>query len=190
MLDATSAKRIRLLGLDVDGVLTDNGVYIGAVGDEVVEYKRFDIQDGLGIAMLRGSGLEVALVSGRVSAATSARARELGIDEVLQDAGARKIPAFQALLDRRGLSWEEVAFVGDDLADLPVFQRVGLPVAVANAVPELRALAAYVTTASGGHGAVREVIERLLQARGEWEETVRRFLEARDALDSGPVLGS
>jgi len=192
MLDATTAKRIRLLGLDVDGVLTDNGVYVGTVGDEPVELKRFDIQDGLGIAMLKGSGLEVALVSGRVSKATTVRAQELGIAEVVQDQGARKIPAFQALLDRRGLAWEEVAFVGDDLADVPVFQRVGLPVAVANAVPEVRALAAYVTTASGGHGAVREVIERLLQARGEWEETVERFLRARDAVDAvdaGPVPG-
>ena len=183
MLDSATAKRIRLLGLDVDGVLTDNAVYIGAVGDQRVEYKRFDIQDGLAIAMVRGSDLEVALISGRVSSATTVRAEELGIAEVLQDQGARKMPAFQELLDRRGLSWDEVAFVGDDLADIPLFQRVGLPIAVANAVPEVRALAAYVTTAPGGHGAVREVIERILQARGQWEDTVRRFLAARGALD-------
>jgi len=182
VLDRETARGIKLLGLDVDGVLTDNAVFIGAVAGERVEFKRFDIQDGLAMGMLRHHGIRLAIVSGRVSQATSLRASELGVDDVIQDRSARKVPAFAELLRRRGIEWSEVAFVGDDLADVPVFQRVGLPIAVANAVPEVRRLAQYVTRASGGHGAVREAIEQLLRARGEWESEVSRFLEERDSL--------
>jgi 3-deoxy-D-manno-octulosonate 8-phosphate phosphatase (KDO 8-P phosphatase) len=175
MIDAALARRIRLLGLDVDGVLTDNGIFVGPVDGEVVELKRFDIQDGLGQVLMRCAGLPVVWLSGRHSEATTARARELRVEEVLQVAGPRKLEAFGALLERRGLAWEEAAFVGDDLADLPVLRRVGLPIAVANAVAEVKAAAAYVTTASGGHGAVREAIEALLRARGEWSELLDRY---------------
>ena len=175
MIDAALARRIRLLGLDVDGVLTDNGIFVGPVDGEVVELKRFDIQDGLGQVLMRCAGLPVVWLSGRHSEGTTARARELRVEEVLQVAGPRKLEAFGALLERRGLAWEEAAFVGDDLADLPVLRRVGLPIAVANAVAEVKAAAAYVTTASGGHGAVREAIEALLRARGEWSELLDRY---------------
>jgi 3-deoxy-D-manno-octulosonate 8-phosphate phosphatase (KDO 8-P phosphatase) len=175
MIDAGIARRIRILGLDVDGVLTDNGIFVGPVDGEVVELKRFDIQDGLGQVMMRTAGLPVVWVSGRHSEATSARARELRVEEVLQVAGPKKLEAFGALLERRGIAWADAAFVGDDLADLQVLRRVGLPIAVANAVAEVKAVATYVTTACGGHGAVREAIEALLHARGEWGELLERY---------------
>lgn len=184
MLDPRAARRVRLLALDVDGVLTDNGVYVGAANGERVELKRFDIQDGLGLALLEGTGIRVAIISGRQSEATALRASELRIDDVIQDAGARKVPALASLLEKHGLGWDEVAFVGDDLADLPVMQRVGLPIAVANAVPELKAMAAYVTEASGGRGAVREVVTVVLRARDDYDAAVRRYLAQRDGHDA------
>jgi len=184
VLDPRVARKVRLLALDVDGVLTDNAVYIGASHGERVELKRFDIQDGLGLALLQDTGIRVALVSGRVSEATALRATELRIDDVIQDAGARKVPALSALLEKHSIGWDEVAFVGDDLADVPVMQRVGLPIAVANAVPEMKAIAAYVTEAEGGHGAVREVVTAVLTARDEYEAAVERYLAKRDGRDA------
>ena len=181
MLDATVARRLKLVGLDVDGVLTDNGIYLGTVGDHAVELKRFHIQDGLGVRMLRAAGLLVIWLSGRESAATALRARELEVDELIQDPTARKLPAFEGLLERRRLGWEECAFVGDDLADLPLLARVGLPVAVANAVAEVRSAARVVTTVPGGQGAVREVAELILKARGEWQGLLTKyFVESGD----------
>jgi 3-deoxy-D-manno-octulosonate 8-phosphate phosphatase (KDO 8-P phosphatase) len=174
MIDAELARRIRVVGLDVDGVMTDNGIFVGPVGGEVVELKRFDIQDGLAHVLMREAGVPVVWVSGRPSEATSARARDLGVEEVLQVPGARKLEAFAALLERRGIGWEDAAFVGDDLADLKVLRRVGWPVAVANAVAEVKAAAAFVTRAAGGHGAVREVVEMLLKARGQWPDLLER----------------
>src|SRR5256886_10766200 len=156
MIDAGLARRLKLVGLDVDGVLTDNGIYVGMAGDRPSELKRFHRQDGLGVRMLRTAGLLVVWLSGRESTATMLRARELAVDEVIQDPTARKLPAFQALLERRGLAWEECAFVGDDLADLPLLTRVGLPIAVANGVTEVKAAARVGTTVPGGHGARSE----------------------------------
>jgi 3-deoxy-D-manno-octulosonate 8-phosphate phosphatase (KDO 8-P phosphatase) len=175
MIDTALAGRIRLLGLDVDGVLTDNGIFLGPVDGRPVELKRFDIQDGLGHVLLRSAGLPVVWVSGRHSEATALRARELAIDELLQVPGPRKLEAVGELLQRRGIGWDEVAFVGDDLADLQVLRRVGLPIAVANAVAEVKAVASFVTRAPGGHGAVREVVEALLRARGVWPEMLERY---------------
>ena len=181
MLDQALARRLKLVGFDVDGVLTDNGVYLGVVGDHPVEFKRFHIQDGLGIRMLRSAGLVVVWLTGRESTATALRARELSVDELIQDPTARKLPAFEALLARRGLAWDECAFVGDDLADLPVLARVALPVAVANAVAEVKAAARVVTDVAGGQGAVREIAERILKARGEWHGLLTTyFLECGD----------
>jgi 3-deoxy-D-manno-octulosonate 8-phosphate phosphatase (KDO 8-P phosphatase) len=180
-LSTTAARRVRLLGLDVDGVLTDNGVFIGPFAGERVELKRFDIQDGLGLILLRTAGLPVVWVSGRSSEATKLRAAELRVEEVLQVPGPRKAEAFGDLLERRGIKWDEVAFVGDDLADLPVLRRVGLPIAVANAVPDVKAVAAHVTKAAGGHGAVREVVEALLRARGDWAEILVRYFTEKAA---------
>lgn len=175
MLEASRARRVRLLGLDVDGVLTDNSVYLGPVGGQEVELKRFDIQDGLGLMLLRLAEIPVVWLSGRTSEATTQRARELRVDELLQVPGPTKLEAFGRVLTARGLAWEEAAFVGDDLADLMVLRRVGLPIAVANAVSEVKAVSAFVTGASGGHGAVREVVETLLKARGEWAGILERY---------------
>jgi len=179
-LDVAAARRIRLVVLDVDGVMTDGGIYLGAAGDgSAVELKRFDVADGLGIHLLSEAGLTVAIVTGRESQAVRLRATELGIEEVHQDSGANKLPILQAVLDRLDVAWEETAFLGDDLADLPVLNRVGLPAAVANGVPEVRAVARWVGRRSGGNGAVREFAEALLGARGEWAGLVERYVGAR-----------
>ena len=180
-IDAAAARRVRLLGLDVDGVLTDNGVYIGPIAGDRVELKRFDIQDGLGLILLRTAGLPVVWLSGRSSEATALRAAELRVEELLQVPGPGKFAAFENLLRQRRLDWSEVAFVGDDLADLPVLRRVGLPIAGANAVADVKAVASYITRAPGGHGAVREVIELLLRARGEWPEILERYFRGSAA---------
>jgi 3-deoxy-D-manno-octulosonate 8-phosphate phosphatase (KDO 8-P phosphatase) len=180
MIDAGLANGIRMLVLDVDGVLTDNAIFLGVVGGERVEFKRFDIQDGLGLGLLRGGPIEVVWLSGRVSSATTLRATELRIGTLIQDSTARKLGALSALLAERGLEWEQVAFVGDDLADLSVMERVGLPIAVSNAVAEIKAIAKAVTTRPGGHGAVREAVEMLLRARGEWDVTIARYRAERD----------
>ncbi len=181
MIDRTLAAGIRLVGLDVDGVLSDGGIYVGRVGDHAVEFKRFNAQDGSGAWLLRRAGVALVLASGRHSEATTIRAREMKIDEVLEDetGGGRKLATFEAMLARRGVAWDACAFVGDDLADLPLMTRVALPIAVANAVPEVKAAAAVVTRRAGGEGVVREVAELILAARGTWEETVHQYLEER-----------
>lgn len=174
------AERIKLVILDVDGVLTDAGVYMGhGPGGEPLELKRFDIQDGLGVVLLQAAGIEVALVSGRVSPATEVRAAELRIRECHQDAGARKLPVVREMLERLGLEWDEVAMVADDLPDIPVLRKVGLPVAVGNAVPEVRREALWSSRREGGSGAVRDFARTLLKARGEWERLVEEYCAAR-----------
>lgn len=175
------ARRIRLLVLDVDGVMTDGGLYLGATaGGEDVELKRFHIHDGLAIRLVRDAGIRVAIVTGRVSHAVRIRAEELGIDEVHQDRGAAKLAILQEMLDRLGIGWEETAFLGDDLPDVPVLRRVGLPAVVGNATSDARAAASWAGRARGGHGAVREFVEALLHARGEWSATVDAYLKARE----------
>lgn len=174
------AERIRLVVLDVDGVLTDGGVYLGASPlGESLELKRFDIQDGLGIVMLRNAGIVVAMVSGRPSPATVLRARELGVEEVHQEAGGYKLHVLEDLMERHDVGWDEVAMMADDLADLPVFRRVGLPVAVSNAAPEVEEAAAWHCPREGGRGAVRAFSRALLEARGEWDEHVEAYVRDR-----------
>lgn len=180
MLESVVTKKIKLVGLDVDGVMTDEGVYTGMGPDGPIELKRFNIQDTVGIKLLQAAGLEVVIVSGRFSEATNIRARELGITEVVQDRAARKLPAFEAILKSRGLSWDEAAFVGDDLADIPLLKRVALPVTVQNGVAEVRDHAVYVTRRCGGNGAIREFTEALLRSRGQWNEVVNGYLSERD----------
>ena len=175
-----TARRIRLVVLDVDGVLTDGGLYIGETrGGEAVELKRFDVQDGIGVRMLHDAGIHVAIVSGRVSAATDLRAAELGIDDVHQDAGARKVPVLEKLLTAKGFGWEEVALMGDDLADLPALGRAGLAATVANGVLEVRRVATWQSSKEGGRGAVREFAEALLRARKEWDGLVDEYCRER-----------
>jgi 3-deoxy-D-manno-octulosonate 8-phosphate phosphatase (KDO 8-P phosphatase) len=173
------ARRIRLVGLDVDGVLTDGGIYLGSVGDTAHEFKRYDIQDGLGIHFLHRAGLRVAIVTGRVSESVRLRARELDIEDVAQDSAARKLPAFMRMLERHRISPAEAAFIGDDFPDLAVLKVVGLPVAVGNAVPEVRAACALKLTRMGGAGAVREFAELLLKARGEWKSVCDAYVAER-----------
>jgi 3-deoxy-D-manno-octulosonate 8-phosphate phosphatase (KDO 8-P phosphatase) len=165
---------------DVDGVLTDAGVYLGerAAGD-VVELKRFDIQDGVGIKLLMWAGLEVVIVSGRVSGATTVRARELGIVECHQEPDAHKLKVVTALLERKGIAWEEVAMLADDIPDLAVLTRVGLKAAVGNATPPVTAVADWRATRSGGRGAAREFCDALLEARGELDGVIERYVAER-----------
>jgi 3-deoxy-D-manno-octulosonate 8-phosphate phosphatase (KDO 8-P phosphatase) len=162
---------IRAVILDVDGVLTDGSIY---VGDDGAELKRFHSWDGAGIKYLLRSGVQVALLSGRRCEAVEHRARQLGITHVRQDA-KDKLPAYEELLEELGLTDEVVCYVGDDLADIPVLRRAGLAVAVADARPEVRAIADEVTEAPGGHGAVRELAERLLKSQGKWEAILSRY---------------
>ncbi len=180
-IPAGLARAIRLVILDVDGVMTDGGIYYGvSESGETLELKRFEITDGLGVHMLKRAGIDVAIVTGRRSAVVALRARDLGIEEIHQDPAAEKLPIVRDILRRKGLDWNEVAFLSDDLADVPVLRRVSLPVAVANAVPEVRALAVWSTTRAGGRGAVREFAEALLKARGQWEPLVAEYLRERE----------
>ena len=178
-LDATLARRIKLVCFDVDGVLTDGGIVLGDVAGDRVELKQYDIQDGLGIVMLKQAGLLTAIITGRESVSVALRAKELAVDECVQDNQARKVPALRKLLERRKLTWGEVAFVGDDLPDLGVMRMVGLPVCVANASPEARRAAKVALSKSGGAGAVREFCELLLRARGEWDAQVEAYVASR-----------
>jgi 3-deoxy-D-manno-octulosonate 8-phosphate phosphatase (KDO 8-P phosphatase) len=180
-LDAGTVARLRTIrwvGFDVDGVLTDAGVYVGDGPDGPIELKRFDIQDGLGVKMLQWAGLSVAFVSGRVSPASVRRARELGVP-LHQDDGAQKVAAIGRLLDESGGGWDRAAFVGDDLPDLAVLRRVALPVVPANGTGDAKAAASLVLTRRGGGGAVREFCEWLLRARGEWDALVERYVADR-----------
>lgn len=175
------ARRIRLVVLDVDGVLTDGGVYMGADAEGGrIELKRFHIVDGLGIKMMERAGITVVMVSGRSSPANHARAEELGID-LHEGPGGFKLDIVERLHAGTGTSWPDTACVCDDLADLSIFRRAGLAVAVANAVPELMAVAHGVTERRGGDAAVREFAESLLKARGQWAELVETYVAERDA---------
>jgi 3-deoxy-D-manno-octulosonate 8-phosphate phosphatase (KDO 8-P phosphatase) len=174
------AARVKLVIFDVDGVLTDAGVYVGATKEgDPVELKRFDIQDGVGIKMLVWAGLEVAIVSGRVSEATALRAAELGIVECHQEPDAHKLKVVVDLLERKGLAWDEVAMIGDDIPDLAVMRRVGLKAAVGNATAPVVAIADWQATSTGGRGAAREFCDALLLARGVFGEVVERYVEER-----------
>jgi 3-deoxy-D-manno-octulosonate 8-phosphate phosphatase (KDO 8-P phosphatase) len=152
-------KKVRMLIMDVDGTLTDGKVYIGPSGEE---FKAFNIQDGLGIKMLKKRGIIPALITGRNSKIVDTRAKELGIDEVYQGI-EDKLEIYNLLKGKYGISDEEVAYVGDDLNDLPIMNRVGLSCCVANAVDTVKSQVDLVTKRSGGEGAVREVIEMILR---------------------------
>jgi 3-deoxy-D-manno-octulosonate 8-phosphate phosphatase (KDO 8-P phosphatase) len=156
------ARGVRLAIFDVDGVMTDGTLYLGAEGEA---FKAFNILDGHGVKMLQANGVAAAILSGRSSEAVARRARELAIAHVLQGI-EDKMAAFERLLAGLGIAPAACAFVGDDLPDLAVMKRCGLAVAVANAVEGVRAAAHYVTRASGGHGAVREFCELVLRAQG------------------------
>ena len=166
------AKNVRLLILDVDGVLTDGRIVID---DRGVETKCFDVRDGHGIKLLKRANIEVVIITGRQSQVVSHRAKELGIDSVYQNIHD-KLEVYQAILEEKGLEDGEVGFVGDDLVDLPLLKRVGFSAVVADGMEELKPYADYVSRNKGGRGAVREISELILKAQGKWSELMERYL--------------
>jgi len=164
-------KKIRLLLLDVDGVMTDGRIIFDSNG---VESKFFNVKDGHGIKMLQRAGIEVGIISGRESKVVANRATELGIERVFQKA-TDKLSPYLGILADAGLSDDEVAFIGDDLIDIPVLKRVGFAAAPADAVGEVLPFAHFVTRNPGGFGAVREISDMLLKAQGKWEELTARY---------------
>ena len=165
------ASSLRILLLDVDGVMTDGGIIL--IGRDL-EAKRFDVQDGMGINMLKAAGVMTGIVTSRTSDVVQRRAQELGVDELFQ--GVKdKSQVLASLNDNHGISPDQTAFVGDDLQDIPLLSLVGLPIAVANAAPEVKDCCSYVTRASGGHGAVREVAEWLLELRGDKDRVYKEI---------------
>ncbi len=165
------AGKIKLLLLDVDGVLTDGTIYVGAEGEAL---KAFNVKDGTGLKWLQRAGFKVGLLTGRDSPQVKARARELDIDIVVQDAKI-KLPAFEKILDENGLSAYEIAFMGDDLLDLPVLKRAGLSMAPADAEDRVKKECDWICSKEGGKGAVREACELLLKASGKWEDITARY---------------
>jgi 3-deoxy-D-manno-octulosonate 8-phosphate phosphatase (KDO 8-P phosphatase) len=161
-----------MLITDVDGVMTDGSVFITSDG----EIKQFDIQDGLGLMLMRRVGLKVAWISARPSIITQRRAEELKIDYLIQRKGS-KVGAAEEIMAQAGLTWDDICFVGDDVVDLCLLKRAGVGVAVANAIPEVKAIAHYITERPGGHGAVREIATMIMKAQGKWEPLLRELTE-------------
>lgn len=167
------ASRIKLILMDCDGVLTDGRLWLTEDGNE---QKSFNTHDGLGLTLLHRAGLRSGIISGRNSSAVSRRAEQLGIEFVRQG-DPEKNAAFEEILGQAEVDESEVAFIGDDLTDIPLMQRVELAVAVADAVAETRSVAHYVTRAAGGRGAVREVIELVLKSQGRWNDLLEHYLK-------------
>ena len=167
------ARAIRLLALDCDGVLTDGRLYYGNAGEEL---KAFSILDGLGIKLLRASGVEVAIITGRTSEIVKRRARELGIGELLLQGREDKLDALHELLPATGLALSQVAYCGDDLPDLGAILACGLGIATANAHFAVREQADWVTSVRGGEGAVREICDLLMDAQGTLADAIARHL--------------
>jgi 3-deoxy-D-manno-octulosonate 8-phosphate phosphatase (KDO 8-P phosphatase) len=177
------AEKVQLLLMDVDGVLTDGKLFnVPGPTGEMVETKGFDSQDGIGLQWLAWKGIKTGLISGRNSPATVERANQCKFTYVYQG-HTEKIPIIDEILQHSGLSREQVAYIGDDFTDVVVMRRVGLSVATANARAEVKAAAHYTTAAAGGHGAVREVIELLLHAKGLWQDVLQRY-EIEDPVQS------
>lgn len=165
------AKKIRLIAIDVDGVLTDGKIIYSSDSEE----KQFAVVDGMGITLARRARLEIAFISVRESEPVSRRATDLGIIELHQGV-KRKWDCLKEIMRRYGFSAEEVAYIGDDIVDIVPMRKVGLPIAVANAMPEVKEVAVLVTESGGGEGAVREAVEAILKAKGVWEETLNKYL--------------
>lgn len=168
------AKNIKLLILDVDGVLTDGRIILDNEGNE---FKAFNVRDGHGIRMLIKAGIHVAIITGRDSKVVAIRAKELGITEVYQGQH-KKAVALDDIMRKLNVTETEAAYIGDDIVDIPIFRRVGLPIAVNDAADEAKAYVLMVTKNCGGRGAVREVCDLVLKAKGLWTEIMRDYLEA------------
>jgi len=169
------AAQIRLLLMDVDGVLTDGKLYsVPDAAGHMVETKGFDTQDGVSLQWLSWKGIQTGVISGRISPATEERARQCNMTYVYQG-HLEKIPILEEVLRKSGFTSSQVAYVGDDLTDVVVMNRVGLSIAPANARPEVKRSAMHVTENPGGRGAVREVAELLLKAQGHWDDLLRKY---------------
>jgi len=166
------AKKVKMLILDVDGVLTDGRIIYDSKGKEL---KCFNVLDGMGLFLLRLAKIKVALITAKGSPAVRRRARDIGAVELRENV-IDKLSAYRQILRKYKLSSKDTCFVGDDLLDLPVIKRAGLGVAVANASPEVKKYADYLTKREGGKGAVREVIEIILRAQNKWQKVIKRFL--------------
>lgn len=166
------ARKIKMLILDVDGVLTDGKIILTTEGQEI---KNFHVLDGMGIKLIQKIGVEVAIISSRFSKATEQRAKELGIELVFQK-HLDKLKIYEEILRLKGLKDEEIAYMGDDWIDLPVLKRVGLAIGVPNGWYPVNLYVHYVTKYRGGEGAVREVCDLILKAKGKWEEILNSYL--------------
>jgi 3-deoxy-D-manno-octulosonate 8-phosphate phosphatase (KDO 8-P phosphatase) len=173
---ADRCNAIELLVVDVDGVLTDGGIEYGSARDGLMELKRFHVRDGFALRTWERCGKRAGLITGRDSPIVAARAQEIGIGFVYQGA-ADKMPIYRRLLTETAVAAEAACYIGDDLPDLPPLRHCGLAVAVADACPEARAEAHHVTRATGGRGAVREVIEMILRCQGHWQRVVDALRE-------------
>ena len=171
------AKKIRLFLMDIDGTLTNGGVCLISLPNNggIAEMKEFNSQDGLAIKLAHIMDIKTGFITGRKSPAVQQRADELSVAYVYLGQ-ATKTAAFEECLQRAGVTADEVAYLGDDLPDMPVSKLAGLAVAVANAAPELKAICHYVTRAKGGEGAAREVVELILKSQGRWEEAIPKAL--------------
>jgi len=167
------AARIKLVAFDIDGVMTDGGLHYS---DDGHEFKTFNVQDGLGIVLMKRAGIEVAIITGRNSNVVNCRAKDLGIEHVFHGVGDKRTVAGK-LLEQLGLNWSELAFMGDDLIDLKAMAQCGLAIAPANARPIVKERAHAVTEAAGGHGAVREAIEFILAAQGKLDAAFASYLD-------------
>jgi 3-deoxy-D-manno-octulosonate 8-phosphate phosphatase (KDO 8-P phosphatase) len=167
------AKNIKLLILDVDGVLTDGSIILDNEGNEL---KAFHVRDGHGIKMLTKAGIQVAIITGRYSKVVERRAHELGITEVYQKCYI-KSAAYEHLLEKFGVTDKEVAYIGDDIVDISLLKRAGLAVVVADATVETKAAAMFITENSGGRGAVREVSDLILKAKGKWQDLLNEYYQ-------------
>ncbi len=169
-MEAKLAK-IKLLLLDVDGVMTDGRIIYDNQGNEL---KAFDVKDGHGLKMLQRAGINIGIITGRKSELVAKRAAELGI-EILYQKALNKLDPYREILAEQGLTDEQVAYVGDDVVDLPILRRVGFSATVADAVPEVLPLVDYVASRPGGRGAVREICDLLIKASGQWERLTERY---------------
>ena len=181
---ASRAAKVKMIVLDVDGVLTDGAVCVGADGEL---FKSFNVRDGLGITLARKYGIKTAIITGRESKMLAYRARELKIDAFYQNK-KNKLPAYRQLQSEYGLSPEQFAYVGDDLFDLAVMRDVGFAATVADATDEAKSVSCFISDYNGGHGGVRQIIEFILKAQGKWQQIVDYYMNPADAerkLDSG-----
>jgi 3-deoxy-D-manno-octulosonate 8-phosphate phosphatase (KDO 8-P phosphatase) len=170
------ARRVELILMDVDGVLTDGRILLLPDGrGSMHEVKAFDVQDGVGITFIHRVGLRSGIITGRTSESVAARAKELGM-EIIEQGTWNKLETYGKVCERAKLADSKIAFIGDDLQDLPVLRRVGFAVGVANAVPEVKEVCHLVTERTGGRGAVREALEFILRAQGKWDTIMERYL--------------